>query len=302
VVIPCYAWEGVRALAVLVAAAAALVSGATVPYVRSRTDRNALDGGHCLGWPAGTVEFRENVNGAPDAGEAGFTAMERSLGTWGTRMNACGNLSLRMGPRTTTRTTGFDDTRGAANENVLLFRTRLCSEIVHSGDPCIAQGTCSNVHDCWDYAAGTLAITTITYNSRTGRLYDADLEMNATVHLFTTVDAPPCSGPDLPSCVSTDLQNTVTHELGHALGLAHSPDPRSTMFAGADRGETSKRVLDDGSVEFVCTVYPAGAPTRDCDGSPIDLTDDRAGSCSVAPTGPFALLTLLAALRRRGGA
>ena len=30
------------------------------------------------------------------------------------------------------------------------------------------------------------------------------------------------------------------------------------MFAGAELGETSKRVLDDGSVEFVCTAYPAG--------------------------------------------
>jgi len=293
----------VRFLAVLVAAAAALVSGATVPYVRSRTDRNAPDAGHCLGWPAGSVEFRENVGGAPDAGDAGFTAMESSLGTWATAMNACGNLSLRMGPRTTTRTTGFDDTQGATNENVLLFRTRLCSQTVHSGDPCIGQGTCANVHDCWDYAAGTLAITTTTYNSRTGRLYDADLEMNATVHLFTTVDAPPCSGPDLPSCVSTDVQNTVTHELGHALGLAHSPDPRSTMFAGAERGETSKRVLDDGSVEFLCTAYAAGGPTRDCDGSPIDLTDEHTSSCSVAPGGPFALLALaLLALRRRGRA
>ncbi len=292
-----------RVLAVLVAAAAALLTGSTIPYVRSRTDRTAPDGGHCLGWPAGTVEFRQNADGAPDAGEAGFTAMERSLGTWATQLNACGNLSLRMGPRTTTRATGFDDTKGAANESVLLFRTRLCSEVVRSGDPCIGQGTCSNVHDCWDYASGTLAITTTTYNSRTGRLYDADLEMNASVHLFTTVDAPPCSGPDLPSCVATDVQNTVTHELGHALGLAHSPDPRSTMFAGAERGETSKRVLDDGSLEFVCTVYPAGGPTRDCDGSPLDLTDDTASSCSVAPSGPFALLALaLVALRRRGDA
>ncbi len=290
-----------RVLAVLVAAVAALVTGSTIPYVRSRTDRNAPDGGHCLGWPAGTVEFRENVDSAPDAGEAGFTAMERSLGTWATQMDACGNLTLSMGPRITTRTTGFDDTQGAVNENVLLFRTRLCSQVVRPGDPCLADGTCSNVHDCWDFASGTLAITTTTYNTRTGRLYDADLEMNASVHRFTTVDAPPCSGLDMIGCVSTDVQNTVTHEFGHALGLAHSPDPHSTMFAGAELGETSKRVLDDGSVEFVCTAYPAGGPTLDCDGTPLDLTN-AAGSCTVAPTGPFAILTLaLAGLRRRGG-
>src|SRR5262245_26706707 len=46
---PCYASGGVRFVVAVVVAAAALVTGATVPYVRSRTDRTAPDGGHCLG-------------------------------------------------------------------------------------------------------------------------------------------------------------------------------------------------------------------------------------------------------------
>jgi hypothetical protein len=284
------------------AAAAALFTGATVPYVRSRTDPTAPDGGHCLGWPAGSVEFHENVDGAPDAGEAGFTAMERSLASWATVMSGCGNLSLRMGARTTSRTTGFDDRKDASNENVLLFRNRLCTDFVPLSDACYAQGTCANTYDCWDYSSATLAITTTTYNTRTGKLYDADLEMNASVHIFTTIDSPPCTALGQSGCVSTDVQNTVTHEFGHALGLAHSPDPRSTMFAGADLGETSKRILDDGSVEFVCTAYAAGGPTLDCDGSPLDLSDSTTSSCAAAPGGPLAVLgVLLLGLRRRGG-
>jgi hypothetical protein len=291
----------VRFVAVVVAATA-LFTGATVPYVRSRTDPSAPDGGHCLGWPAGTVEFRENVAGVPDAGEDGFAAMDRSLATWATAMNDCGNLTLRMGTRTATRTIGFDDQKGATNENVLLFRTRLCIDFVSPSDTCYAQGTCANTYDCWDYSAGTLAITTTTFNVRTGKLYDADLEMNASVHDFTTIDSPPCTALGQTGCVSTDVQNTVTHEFGHSLGLAHSPDPRSTMFAGAGLGETSKRVLDDGSVEFVCTAYAAGGQTRDCDGSPLDLSDNTASSCAAAPGGPLAVLgVLLLGLRRRGG-
>jgi uncharacterized protein (TIGR03382 family) len=293
----------VRALAVLTAAAA-LVTAATVPYVRSRTDRTSPDGGHCLGWPAGSVEFRQNTAGAPGAGDAGFIAMDRALETWATAVSGCGNLTLRMGPQTTTRTTGFDDHAGASNENILLFRTRLCTDVVSPSDPCNGQGTCGNDHDCWEYNAGTLAITTTTYNVRTGKLYDADLEMNASTHIFSTVDSPPCSTVGQMGCVSTDVQNTVTHELGHALGLDHSPDSRSTMYAGAELGETSKRVLDDGSVEFVCTAYPAGRPTMDCDGTtPIDLSEATSGSCNVAPTAPFALLSLalLGLRRRRGG-
>src|SRR5262249_39402944 len=140
------------------------------------------------------------------------------------------------------------------------------------------------------------------FNGRTGKLYDADLEMNASVHQFTTIDSPPCSTVGQSGCVSTDVQNTVTHEFGHALGLDHSPDSRSTMFAGAELGETSKRDLGHGSVEFVCTVCPAGGPTLDCDGSPLDLSEKTGGSCTAAPGGPMALLgLLLLGLRRRGG-
>src|SRR5262249_9799157 len=147
---PCYASGGVRLFAVL-AAAAALVTAATVPYVRSRTARGSVDGGHCLGWPAGSVEFHENVNGAPGTGAAGFAAMERALATWKTQMDACGNLMLRMGPRTATRATGFNPAQSASNENVLLFRTQLCSQVVQGGDPCLDQDNCGNVHDCWEF-------------------------------------------------------------------------------------------------------------------------------------------------------
>ena len=288
-----------RVLAVL-AATAALVLGASVPYVRSRTDRTTPDAGHCLGWPAGSVEFRENAAGAPETGDAGFLAMERSLATWATPMSACGNLLLRMGPRTSSRTVGFNDARGASNENVLLFRTRLCSGVVPENDPCLAQGSCGNDHDCWDFDRGALAITTTTYNVRTGRLYDSDVERNAAAHTFTTLDAPPCTGLGQTGCVATDVQNTVTHELGHALGLDHSPDSRSTMYAGASLGEISKRVLDDGSVEFLCTTYPAGAPTRDCDGSPLNL-NEAPSSCNVAPVGSLGLLAALLGVGRRRG-
>jgi len=49
-------------------------------------------------------------------------------------------------------------------------------------------------------------------------------------------------------------------------------------------------------------VYPAGGPTRDCDGSPLDLSESTRSSCTSAPGGPLALLSLLLlGLRRRGG-
>jgi Matrixin len=289
-----------RPLAVL-GAVAALVAAANIPYVRSQTNRDSVDGGHCLAWPAGTVEVHPNADGAPERGDTGFTALERALGTWEAQMQACGNLALVMGGRSTSRIVGFDDRQGGAtNENLVVFRTRLCSEVVPRDDPCLGDGTCANSHDCWDFAPGTLAITTTTYNTNTGRLYDADLEMNAAAHLFTTVDSPPCIEAVEPTCVSVDVQNTATHEFGHSLGLAHSPDPRSTMFAGANPGETSKRILDDGSKEFVCTAYPQGSQSRDCDGSPLVLAEEG-GSCSAAPVGTLGLVAALFRLFRRRG-
>ena len=286
-----------RALAVP-GAVVALVAASVVPYVRSTTTPDSPDAGHCLGWPAGRVEFHPNAAGAPGRGDAGFAALERALGSWEAQMQLCGNLTLTMGPRSASRTVGFDDRREAINENLVVFRTRLCSQVVATGDSCLHDDSCANAYDCWDFSPGTLAITTTTYNTRTGKLYDADLEMNSAEHLFTTVDSPPCDGEVLPTCVSVDVQNTATHEFGHALGLAHSPDPRSTMFAGAAPGETSKRVLDDGSEEFVCTAYPQGTLSRDCDGSPIDLSEGG-GSCSAAPVGLLGLVLAAARLGRR---
>ena len=135
--------------------------------------------------------------------------------------------------------------------------------MVPSGDPCLAAGTCGNVYDCWDHASGVVALTTSTFITATGELVDADVELNAATAFPTIVDSPPCSPSALSTtCVANDVQNAATHEFGHFLGLDHSPDPSSTMYANEPIGETSKRVLDSGSKQFVCDVYPQGGASQ----------------------------------------
>jgi hypothetical protein len=85
----------------------------------------------------------------------------------------------------------------------------------------------------------------------------ADITLNGQGFAFTTAPT---------GATAADVQNTVTHEVGHLLGFDHSPDPESTMFADAPLGETKKRDLTADDAQGLCDVYPLGhepgRPTR----------------------------------------
>jgi hypothetical protein len=114
----------------------------------------------------------------------------------------------------------------------------------------------------WPYPedhVNTLGLTTITFDPDTGEIYDADMAIN--------------SGPNFPLSVGDpvpadgyDLLSIITHEAGHFLGLAHSPDPNATMFASYELGSTSKRMLSPDDTAAICSVYP-GDGTRSVDPS-----------------------------------
>ncbi len=275
----------------LLGGALALVLATTVSYVRTKT----ADGSHCLRWPAGPVVLSQSRQGDPALADAGFDAVARAWQTWAAQMEVCGDVTISEGPRSASRSIGM--VVGGSNENLVLFRTVLCSAVVDAGDPCQASGSCGNVHDCWDHTSGVLALTTVTYQRTDGVIVDADVELNAAQAFFTTVDSPPCdASAESLSCVANDTQETATHEFGHALGLAESPDPTSTMYTYAAIGETSKRLLDPGSKQFVCDVYPQGRSSQDCllpDGGPADSGGCSTAGTSAAPVAAAGLLGLL---------
>lgn len=164
-----------------------------------------------------------------------------------------------------------------------------------------------------DYDPSALAVTIVTYQSSAGApgdgtIGDADIELNAVDVYFARID------PDNPNAVQipqdsqatrlADLENTLTHELGHVLGLEHtcwdhktgSPPRddrgqpivdcqgsrlppavlRTAMFPYAADGETSKRTISRDEVRGVCEPYPVGAPLAPCEQG-ID------GGCRAAP-------------------
>jgi uncharacterized protein (TIGR03382 family) len=278
--------------AALLAIGLAAVFAATLSYVRTRTD----DGSHCLRWPEGSLVFSQSSLGDPALGDAGFAAVTRAWQTWAEQMGVCGDLLISEGPHSSSRSTGLVTT--GSNENLVLFRTALCSAIVPVSDPCYVSGTCGNLYDCWDHTSGVLALTTVTFRVTDGVIFRADVEFNAAQGFFTTVDAPPCTAVDESlGCVANDTQETATHEFGHSLGLDENPDPSSTMYAYAPLGQTSKRLLDTGSQQFVCDVYPQGRSSQDCllpDGG----SANSAGGCSTAGTEgvPLALFALVGLL------
>ena len=294
-----------RLVPVVLAGVTALLLGAsgTIGYLRSTVDASQNADPHCLYWPAGALQFHQSKSGAPNTPTAP-AAITRSWQSWQTEFASCGNLTLSEGAPLDTRAVGFSQDGKTVNDNVVLFRPRLCNQVVPSGDACLAGKTCNNTYDCWpdEYDRGTIALTTNTYDVKTGRIYDSDIELNAASFYFTTADAPECP-KNLPAqgCVVFDVQNTATHEFGHVLGLAHDADARSTMFASAPVGQISKRSLDEGSKQFVCDVYPKGAPSQDCI---VDQSNGALGSaqgCSTTASGVSlaALIALAFAVRRR---
>ena len=78
------------------------------------------------------------------------------------------------------------------------------------------------------------------------------------------MDGPPCTDEDADDedCISTDLANTATHEIGHVLGIDHSPRDRRDDVRLAPLGETSKRTLARDDIRAICSIYPAGEPVN----------------------------------------
>lgn len=178
------------------------------------------------------------------------------------------------------------------NANTIMFRDAAWTECDGSPKP---------------DADTTLALTTVTFNTETGEIYDADMEVNTANNPITTAEP--------PGRVLYDFQSILTHEAGHFLGLAHTnlPQPKDktqtpTMFARYEQREVYMRDLANDDICAICAAYPPNrsapcdtTPRRglalECGGGDPETTTKSGCGCTIlggSPTGADAVLVAAA--------
>ena len=141
----------------------------------------------------------------------------------------------------------------------------------------------------WTWNVDAVATTVITISRSTHQILEADIAFNVKHTEFAVV------GSEHANLKGYDVQNAMTHELGHALGLAHNTLPNTVMFPSSTPGETSKRALATDDVDGLRFLY---APPVVAVASP---TAAAARGCSASGSAPFALVALMMVvlMRRR---
>jgi hypothetical protein len=266
-------------------------------YVRTTSDRSGVP----VEWLERCITVRPDSRGSQDLSLSQIQeALDRSVQNWMSRTDACTSLKLQSAPAMGPLDFGID------GRPAVIFRDKAW----------VRPGTNTPRDD------KIIALTTVFYVDTPGfvgdaTILDADVELNGVNYTFAldTMTAVARPGTDL-----ADLENTLTHELGHVQGLAHTcwdhvrdtppldnrgqpiPDcssmlPQSildtTMYPyPLMTGETSKRNLSQDDVDGICQPYPAN------ESKPCHQEID--GGCAVAGGGPPVLwICLLVLIRLR---
>jgi len=310
----------VRRLAILIGGvvAAALAGGArpAEAYVRYTSAS-----GKAFKWPQSCVPmtvYPDDLTSMMTVDEV-LSDVTAAAATWGNVSDACTYLSIDI-------TSAMGTTPRAINDghNNVIFRASSWCKQTASGDcdPAVS------------YDPAALALTSVSASTSSGTIRDADLEVNAFHFRWADlVVHPELRGPGM---TIHDLQNALTHEMGHVIGLDHtcylqppplidnngnptpdcadaSPDVlATTMFPSANPGDIDKRTLAPDDQQAVCDIYPAAMDPMVCAPTTTNSSLQGCSSCAtgggartpgaalaMATTGLAALLALRARRRRR---
>jgi len=273
--------------------------------------RTKNDPGVPLYWSANCIFITPDSAGTSHiAGDGEFAAIQGVFSHWATEMNDCSYMTFSMEERVSSEV-------GLDGVNVVKFRdSEWCPPDAETQADCYSPG-----------AAGltTLFFRNTSGKSNSGEILDADIELNG-VNFAISVGG---VSEGAPQCLS-DLANTLTHEVGHLLGMDHTcwvPQdedevqpvdhtgtlvPRcfpasslqpyiteATMYNFQECGETKKATLhDDDVADGVCLMYPADDDPGVC--AVPKIKNDGCSASGGGQFGPLALLGLaFLAFRRR---
>lgn len=257
------------------------------------TTRPPADGCACptegmpLFWDDKTIAYSFNAQGFPHVSDSALREVfARSFAHW--QSVTCGEeplaLSLRAQRETTPMAQEYDQP-ALGNLNVIAH--------VSAAEFLASHGS-----------AHAFALTTTTQKEPSGEIVDADIIFNAGLGPFAVCPKAGCNDG------SVDIENVATHEIGHFLGLAHSPEREATMACTADTDDIEKRSLADDDIAGICAIYGPDAieeraealhPRRLQAGcgcrvlSPVSTTPGVSGAQAS-----FVALLALFALRRSG--
>jgi hypothetical protein len=217
-----------------------------------------LAGGESLYWNRGCFSFSVNAAGSP----LRHISYEQAAQTIGAAMAVWSNAECGSGKL------GIDS---------VLFPAVVCDKAEYNTDGPNANVWVFRDQD-WPYQddGRTLALTLVTFNVKTGEIYDADVEVNSHV-------AP------LSREGGATLAEIATHEAGHVYGLAHSNDPGAIMFPNYSTLTGISAELTDDDLAGVCSIYPSSNGSQSCDPTPRHGFSAECGrvvsGCASSPLG-----------------
>jgi uncharacterized protein (TIGR03382 family) len=205
-----------------------------------------------------------------------FAAIELAFKTWSSVLCPSGGLvGLTLQPLgyVTDKTPGTDETCDNCNTNLITFVTDKSK---------------------WTRPSTELAVALPVWRDLSGQIFDADILINAAHFTLSTQS-------QNVDDIKWDIQNAVTHEVGHLLGLDHTEDTKATMYARVDEKDISMRTLKDDDIAGICAIYP---PVGLSQKVPVYETGEKGRglgcqSGGVESVGGVGLLLLLLAFRRR---
>jgi hypothetical protein len=127
-----------------------------------------------------------------------------------------------------------------------------------------------------DLTDTTLAMCRYSFYSNNGEIVDADIYFNGINHTWATDGSPD----------KYDVQNVLTHEIGHFWGLSDLYDDASKncpMYGYASAGEISKRILNADDIAGIRAIYGTSSSATPVPTTPTPTpTIPNSGSPSVA--------------------